>query len=252
MSTARDPWQRRVIVALDVDSLAEARRLVRRLAPHVACFKVGKQLFVGAGPEVVRLVRRHGREVFLDLKFHDIPNTVAAAVVEAARLGVRFVDLHASGGAPMMRAATEALAAVCRAERLHRPALLAVTVLTSMDAADLRAVGVQATPPAQVRRLARLAVAAGVDGVVASPREAAMLRRAFGRPLVIVCPGVRPAGATAGDQKRVRTPGEAVAAGADYVVVGRPVLHAADPAAAVRAIAADMRRAARARRRPAR
>jgi orotidine-5'-phosphate decarboxylase len=180
--------------------------------------------------------------VFLDLKFHDIPNTVAKATVEAARLGVRFVDLHASGGAEMMRATRRAVTRTCRAEGLRRPTLLGVTVLTSMDATDLRAVGVTATPAAQVLRLARLARASGMDGIVCSPAEAARLRRALGRGVTIVTPGVRPQGTASGDQKRVQTPGAARAAGADYLVVGRPVLEAADPAAVVRAIAADMRR----------
>src|SRR5678815_4102384 len=136
-------------------------------------FKIGKQLFVAAGPEVVRVVQRSGRDVFLDLKFHDIPNTVAAAVVEAARLGVRFVDVHASGGSDMMRAARDEVARRCRAERLRRPLLLAVTVLTSLDASDLAAVGVSATPERQVLRLARLAAGSGMDGVVCSPHEIA-------------------------------------------------------------------------------
>jgi orotidine-5'-phosphate decarboxylase len=236
-----DPAQRRIIVALDVDSLREAARVVRLLAPHVQCFKVGKQLFVHAGPDVVRLVQRAGRDVFLDLKFHDIPNTVAKAVLEAARLGVRFVDLHASGGPAMMEAAGAEVRRACRREGLRRPELLAVTVLTSLDAADLRAVGVPAPPARQVLRLARLAARAGMDGVVCSPHEIAVLRRALGRRLTIVTPGVRPPGTAAGDQKRVLTPGAAVAAGADYLVIGRPVLQAAEPAAAVRAIAADIR-----------
>jgi orotidine-5'-phosphate decarboxylase len=239
----RDAMQRRIIVALDVDSLAEARRVVRLLAPHVQCFKIGKQLFVAAGPEVVRVVQRSGRDVFLDLKFHDIPNTVAAAVVEAARLGVRFVDVHASGGSDMMRAARDEVARRCRAERLRRPLLLAVTVLTSLDASDLAAVGVSATPERQVLRLARLAAGSGMDGVICSPHEIAPLRRALGRRVTIVTPGVRPAGAAVADQKRVLTPGKAIAAGADYLVIGRPIVQAADPQAAVRAIAADMRAA---------
>jgi orotidine-5'-phosphate decarboxylase len=237
--------QRRIIVALDVDSLAEARRLVRLLAPHVQCFKIGKQLFVAAGPEAVHVVHRAGRDVFLDLKFHDIPNTVAAAVVEAARLGVRFVDLHASGGAGMMQAAHERVARVCRAERLRRPVLLAVTVLTSLDAADLAALGVSAAPARHVLRLARLAAASGMDGVVCSPQEIAPLRRALGRRVTVVTPGVRPPGAEVADQKRVLTPRQAIAAGANYLVIGRPIVHAADPGEAVRTIAADMRAAAR-------
>jgi orotidine-5'-phosphate decarboxylase len=246
--TIRSAAQRRIIVALDVESFAEARRLVRALAPHVATFKVGKQLFVAAGPEVVRMIHRHRRDVFLDLKFHDIPHTVANAVVAAARLGVRFVDVHASGGFTMLRAARDEVARACRRERLRRPTMLAVTVLTSMDDADLRAIGIRGGSARQVTRLARLAARAGIDGVVASPHEIAAVRRACGRRFTIVTPGVRPAGSATGDQKRVRTPGEAVAAGANYVVVGRPVLQAADPAAAVRAIAAEIHAARRSRR----
>jgi orotidine-5'-phosphate decarboxylase len=193
------------------------------------------------------LYQQRGRDVFLDLKFHDIPNTVAKAVGEAARLGVRIVDLHASGGAAMMTAARAEVTRVCRRERLRRPLLLAVTVLTSLDGADLRAVGVTADPARQVVRLARLAARSGMDGVVCSPREIAPLRRALGRRFTIVTPGVRPPGAAVGDQKRVLTPGEAVAAGADHLVVGRPILQATDPVAAVRAIAADMRAGARRR-----
>jgi orotidine-5'-phosphate decarboxylase len=241
----RDPEQRRIIVALDVESPREARRLIRTLAPHVQCFKVGKQLFVAAGPDIVRLIHRQGRDVFLDLKFHDIPNTVAKAMVEAARLGVRFVDLHASGGPGMMEAARTEVARVCRAEGLRRPALLAVTVLTSLDESDLRAIGVPGTPARQVLRLARLAIGSGMDGVVCSPHEIEGIRRALGGRVTIVTPGVRPPGAVPGDQKRVRSPGEARAAGADYLVVGRPILQAADPAAMVRAIGADMRRGRR-------
>jgi orotidine-5'-phosphate decarboxylase len=243
----RDAAQRRIIVALDVDSLPEARRMVRVLAPHVQCFKVGKQLFVQAGPDVVRLIQQSGRDVFLDLKFHDIPNTVAKAVVEAARLGVRLVDLHASGGPAMMATARAEVARACRRERLRRPLLLAVTVLTSLDEADLRAIGVASSPARQVMRLARLAARSGMDGVVCSPREIATIRRALGRRFTVVTPGVRPPGAAVGDQKRVLAPGEAVAAGADYLVVGRPILQASDPVAAVRAIAADMRAGARRR-----
>ena len=247
MTPVRDAAQRRIIVALDVDSLREARRMVRMLAPHVQCFKVGKQLFVHAGPDVVRLIHASGRDVFLDLKFHDIPNTVAKAVIEAARLGVRLVDLHASGGPAMMAAARTEVTRVCRREGLRRPLLLAVTVLTSLDDADLRAVGVGSGAARQVLRLARLAARSGMDGVVCSPREIATIRRALGRRFTIVTPGVRPPGAAVGDQKRVLAPGEAVAAGADYLVLGRPILQATDPAAAVRAIAADIRAGARRR-----
>lgn len=232
--------RRRLIVALDVETLREARQLVRVLAAEVAWFKVGKQLFVQAGPAAVRMVRQTGADVFLDLKFHDIPHTVAQATVEAARLGVGMVNMHAAGGLEMMRFAREETASVCRREGLVRPLLLAVTVLTSMDDGDLRQVGVRDAAESQVMRLVRLARQAGLDGVVASPHEAGRIRRAAGARFRIVTPGVRPSGAARGDQKRVLTPHGAVVAGADYLVVGRPIRDAADPVEAVRAIVREM------------
>jgi orotidine-5'-phosphate decarboxylase len=239
----------RLIVGLDVDAVAAAETAIRRLGDAVAFYKVGKQLFVHAGPDVVRMVQAGGAEVFLDLKFHDIPNTVAAAGVEAARLGVYMFNIHASGGLAMMKRTVADVTRVCRAERLRRPKILGVTVLTSLEDADLHQVGVAADADEQVVRLARLAKRAGLDGVVASPREIGAVRRACGRNFLIVTPGVRPAGADLHDQKRVLTPGAAVAAGADYVVVSRPVLAAADPAAAARDIIADITRGAGQRRR---
>jgi orotidine-5'-phosphate decarboxylase len=186
------------------------------------------------------MVQATGADVFLDLKFHDIPNTVAAAGVEAARLGVRMFNVHASGGLAMMERTAADVTRVCRAERLRRPAIVAVTVLTSLEDSDLRQVGVDARVEAQVVRLARLAKKAGLDGVVASPREIGVVRRACGRDFLVVTPGVRPSGADRHDQKRVLTPGAAIAAGADHVVVSRPVLEAADPAGAARDILADI------------
>jgi orotidine-5'-phosphate decarboxylase len=232
--------RRRLIVALDVENLREARQLVRVLAGEVGWFKVGKQLFVQAGPDAVHLVRRAGAEAFLDLKFHDIPHTVAQATIEAARLGAGMVNMHAAGGLEMMRCAREETASACRREGLARPMLLAVTVLTSMDGGDLRQVGVRDAAESQVMRLVRLARQAGLDGVVASPREAGRIRRAAGARFRIVTPGVRPSGAARGDQKRVLTPHAAVVAGADYLVVGRPIRDAADPVEAVRAIVREM------------
>jgi orotidine-5'-phosphate decarboxylase len=239
----------RLIVGLDVDAVAAAENAVRRLGDAVGFYKIGKQLFVHAGPDVVRMVLAGGAEVFLDLKFHDIPNTVAMAGVEAARLGVRMFNIHAAGGLAMMERTVAEVTRVCRAERLRRPKILGVTVLTSLEDADLKQVGVAGRAGDQVLRLARLAKRAGLDGVVASPREIVAVRRACGRDFLVVTPGVRPAGADLHDQKRVLTPGAAVAAGADYVVVSRPVLAAADPAAAARDIIADMSRGALARRR---
>jgi orotidine-5'-phosphate decarboxylase len=238
----------RLIVGLDLDTIADAEQALGRLGAAVQFYKVGKQLFVHAGPDVVRMVHATGADVFLDLKFHDIPNTVAAAGVEAARLGVRIFNVHATGGLAMMERTVAEVDRVCRAEHLRRPKIIAVTVLTSLEAADLARLGVAGTVEAQVVRLARLARRAGLDGVVASPREVGPIRRACGADFLIVTPGVRPAGAPVHDQKRVSTPGAAVAAGADYLVVSRPVLAAADPVAAVQDIIDDMARGARRRR----
>lgn len=244
---SRATARRRLVLPLDVDSVREADRLVRLLAGEVGLFKIGKQLFMHAGPDIVRRVQKRGAEVFLDLKFHDIPQTVALAGVEAARLGVRIFNVHASGGGAMMAATVAAVDEACRRERLRRPILLAVTVLTSLSDADLRPVGVAGTAARQVVRLARLARASGMDGVVASPREIAAIRRACGPKFVILTPGIRQAGDALGDQKRVETPEAAMRAGADYLVVGRPIRDAADSVAAARAIVAAMARGLAAR-----
>ncbi len=240
----------RLIVALDVPTLAEAERLVATLRREVGMFKVGKQLFLHSGPAVVRMIREHGGEVFLDLKFHDIPRTVARAGVEATRLGVKMFDVHASGSLEMMRVTVSEVSKACRRDGVKRPKILAVTVLTSLSREDLKRVGVQAGVESQVVRLARLANEAGMDGVVASPLEVARIRRECGRDFLIVTPGVRPMQAEWGDQKRVTTPGEAIRAGADYLVVGRPILDARDPAVAARDIVAEMERAFAGRRAP--
>lgn len=239
--------RRRLVLPLDVDSLREADRLVRLLTGEVGIFKVGKQLFMHAGPDVVRRIHRRGGEVFLDLKFHDIPQTVALAGVEAARLGVRIFNVHAAGGAEMMAMTAAAVRDVCRRERLRRPIMLAVTVLTSLADEDLRAVGVPDTAGRQVVRLARLAKKSGMDGVVASPREIGAIRRACGEDFVILTPGIRQASDDRGDQKRVETPEAATRSGADYLVVGRPIRDAADPVAAARGIVAAMARGLAAR-----
>jgi orotidine-5'-phosphate decarboxylase len=237
-----DVLRQRLIFALDVDTLAEAEALVRVLGSEVGVFKVGKQLFLAAGPEVVRMVHRRGGAVFLDLKFHDIPHTVARAGIEAARLGVRFFDVHASGSAEMMERTRAEVGRVCRREGLRRPKILAVTVLTSLGRSDLRRVGVDGAVEDQVVRLARLGRRAGMDGVVASPLEIGSIRRACGRGFLIVTPGVRPAASAAEDQKRITTPEEAMRAGADYLVVGRPIRDATDPRAMARAVVAEMGR----------
>jgi orotidine-5'-phosphate decarboxylase len=229
-----DPRQR-LIVALDVSSAAVAHQIVATLGESVSFYKVGMQLYTAEGPGVVRELVASGRRVFLDLKYHDIPNTVAAAVAEAARLQVSMLTVHASGGGKMLRAAAEAARAVNPAMRV-----LAVTVLTSLEDNDLDRIGVRGRVQDQVVRLAALALADGCHGVVASAREAAQLRSEFGADFVIVTPGVRPVGSAPGDQVRVVTPAEAIAAGATHIVVGRPITAAADPAAEARAILAEI------------
>lgn len=221
----------RVIVALDLASADAALQMARTLDPRRCRVKVGKELFATSGPLLVARLRSMGFEVFVDLKFHDIPNTVAAACRAAAADGAWMLDVHASGGRRMMEAAREALVPFSA-----RPLLIAVTVLTSMDARDLAEVGVDADPEAQVLRLALLAKDSGMDGVVCSPREARMLREHCGPGFVLVTPGVRPPTAAADDQARIATPAEAVAAGAHYLVVGRPITQAADPVAALASI----------------
>ncbi len=234
----------RLIVALDLADAGKARSLATLLAPEVGMFKVGKQLYVSAGPDIVQMIHDLGGEVFLDLKFHDISNTVAAAAVEAARLGVRLFNVHASGGREMMRQTAAAVERVCGEEGLRRPSVLGVTVLTSLDDSDLDALGIQGGVRAQVLRLAGMVREAGLAGVVCSAQEAADIRRACGDGFLLVTPGIRPAGEQAGDQKRVMTPGDAVRAGIDYIVVGRPITGADDPVDAARTVVAEMAEAA--------
>ena len=222
-----------LIVALDVDTLAEAEALLGRIGPDVLWFKVGKQLFTRHGPAAVALLKDHGRKVFLDLKFHDIPNTVAQAVRSAAAIGADLTNVHAGGGPAMLRAAAAAA-------RESGVLLTAVTVLTSMDRAELAAVGLDLEPARQVLRLACLARDCGVPGVVCSPLEIGIIREACGPDFVLVVPGIRPAGAGQDDQKRIMTPAQAAAAGTDFVVVGRPITAAKDPAAAARAVLAEL------------
>ncbi len=227
----------RLIVALDVPEAADAWRVVRALGNVVTTFKVGKQLFTTAGPAIVRELVSSGRKVFLDLKFHDIPNTVAGAVREAGKLGASMVTVHASGGSKMLKAAVEAAR-----EAPQGLAVLAVTVLTSLNEEELQEIGVSGRVLDQVLRLAALAQTAGCPGVVASAHEARELRRELGTGFWIVTPGVRPAGTPKGDQERVVTPAEAIQAGTDYIVVGRPITQAKDPAAAAAAIVAEITR----------
>jgi orotidine-5'-phosphate decarboxylase len=231
----------KLIVALDVDSAQKARDLVQALKGAVGMFKIGSQLFTAAGPALVREIIASGERVFLDLKFHDIPNTVAAAGVEATRLGVSIFNVHAAGGSEMMRRTAAAVADCANAEGLSRPLIIAVTVLTSANKMTLAEIGYESDAAELVSRLALLAEANGLDGMVASPREVGFIRNAVKKPdFVVVTPGVRPAGSPLFDQKRVTTPREAIIAGADFIVVGRPIIESSDPAQAARQIIDEM------------
>ncbi len=225
-----DP-RHRLIVALDVSSAAAARKIVAAVGDSAHTYKVGMQLYTAEGPGIVRELLNSGRRVFLDLKYHDIPHTVARAVQEAAELGVNMLTVHASGGGPMLRAASEAAAS-----QATPPLVLAVTVLTSLDDNELNKLGIRGSVVDQVLRLAALALSNGCGGVVTSAHEAASLRDDLGHDFAIVTPGVRPAGSGRGDQIRVVTPAEAIAAGATHIVVGRPITEAANPAAETQAI----------------
>jgi orotidine-5'-phosphate decarboxylase len=228
-----------VFVALDTPDLVKALELAKAVQPHVGGLKIGLEFLTARGPAGVREIATVGLPVFADVKFHDIPNTVAGAARELTRLGVTLFNVHASGGEAMMRAAKDAAASVN-----PKVKLIAVTVLTSLGDEDLPAVGQGDSVALQVTRLAQLAKSCGLDGVVCSPREIEVVRRACGQDFLIVTPGVRPAGAALADQRRVTTPKEAIAAGADIIVIGRPITAAADPAAAARAIAEEVAQSA--------
>lgn len=226
-----------IVVALDVDTAAEALSLVERLRGTVGMFKVGKQLFTAAGPDIVRRIIGLGEQVFLDLKYHDIPNTVAKAGVEAARLGVSIFNVHAMGGSKMLRATVEAVAEAAEREGFATPLILGVTVLTSHTQESLSEIGIERKLEDQVVALAQLCEASGINGVVASPQEIVPIRKAVDNPgFVILTPGVRPAGAALNDQSRVMTPGEAIQAGANFLVVGRPITAAENPVEAAKKI----------------
>jgi orotidine-5'-phosphate decarboxylase len=227
--------RKRLIVALDVPDAAAASHLTAQLEGSCQWFKVGLELFVAAGPAVIEPLVARGHSVFLDLKFHDIPNTVAAAVRSAARLGVRMVNVHAAGGPAMLSAARAALEGLP-----DPPQLLAVTVLTSMDQAQTKAAGISRTPAQQVDLLARIGLEAGIRGFVCSPQEVAALRKLTGPEGVLVTPGIRPAGSVTGDQKRIATPAGALRQGASFLVVGRPITQAPNPAEAAEAILKEM------------
>jgi orotidine-5'-phosphate decarboxylase len=220
----------KLIVALDVENAIQARQLFDSLHDSVSMFKIGMQLFTAAGPEIVRQIVSRGGRVFLDLKYHDIPNTVAMAAIEATRLGVTLFNVHASGGREMMKRTAGAVAEVAARENLAKPKILGVTVLTSIDQETLRQIGIDDEPATVVGRLASLAQAAGLDGVVASAQEIKIVRESIAQPdFLIVTPGIRATTGDAHDQRRTMTAGEAIRASADYLVIGRPILAAADP-----------------------
>lgn len=234
------PSSDKIILALDVDNFEAAEEMVKKLSGIIGIYKVGKQLFTRCGPRIIEMIRAYRGRVFLDLKFHDIPNTVARAVEEACKHDVFMLTVHALGGKKMMAGAAAAAAESSRKSSAPPPLIVAVTVLTSMSQEDLREIGMGAPVESAVSRLAALARQAGVSGVVASAREAPLIRATCGEDFLIVTPGIRPQGSSAGDQKRTLTPAEALAAGADYLVIGRPILEASDPVQAAREIAAEV------------
>jgi orotidine-5'-phosphate decarboxylase len=234
-SPASSGMRERLIVALDVSSTSAAHSLVQRIGDAAGIYKVGLQLFTAEGPSFVRDLVHSGKRVFLDLKLHDIPNTVSHAVKSAVDLGVHMLTVHASGGAAMLRAATEAAGG-----KLN---VLAVTVLTSLSDEDLEETGIAGRVTDQALRMAALAQNAGCQGIISSPREALLIRKSLGEGFAIVTPGIRPAGAESNDQQRIATPAQAIVNGASHIVVGRPITHAADPAKAARAIISEMEQA---------
>lgn len=236
-SASRAVTRSPVVVALDYNNRDNALAFVDRIDPRDCRLKVGKEMFTLFGPQFVRELQQRGFDIFLDLKFHDIPNTAAHAVAAAADLGVWMVNVHASGGARMMSAAREALLPFGN----DAPLLIAVTVLTSMEASDLADIGVTLSPAEHAERLAALTQKCGLDGVVCSAQEAVRFKQAFGQDFKLVTPGIRPAGSDAGDQRRIMTPEQASAAGVDYMVIGRPVTQSADPAQTLRAINASLK-----------
>jgi orotidine-5'-phosphate decarboxylase len=238
-----NPINNKLIVALDVDNADRALELFNELKDVVGMFKIGMQLFTAGGPELVRRIISQGSRVFLDLKYHDIPNTVALAGVEATRLGVSMFNIHASGGREMMKWTADAVADTAARENLTAPKVLGVTLLTSVDQETLGQIGIDDPPRSVVSRLAVLAKDSGLDGVVASPREVGIVREAVSQPdFLIVTPGIRAAGAKPDDQRRTMNAADAILAGANYVVVGRPVLDAEDPVEAARRIVEEIER----------
>ncbi|MBI5740013.1 MAG: orotidine-5'-phosphate decarboxylase [Nitrospirae bacterium] len=232
----------RIILALDVPDYDAAVEIVHKFRDNIGIFKVGSELFTSAGPRIVKQIHLMGRKVFLDLKFHDIPNTAAAAAAAVARLGVFMFNVHALGGFEMMKEAAEAIRTISLKENLERPRLIGVTVLTSIDQTALQdELGIGLRMSAMVRHLAGLAQRAGLDGVVASPVDAENIRAHFGKDFLIVTPGIRPSWASAGDQKRILTPGEALRRGADFLVIGRAITAQPDPIGALERIEGEIR-----------
>lgn len=228
-----------ILVALDYNDRAAALAFVDRIDPQSCRLKVGKEMFTLFGPQLVKELHQRGFEVFLDLKFHDIPNTAAHAVAAAAELGVWMVNVHASGGARMMTAAREALLPFGK----DAPLLIAVTVLTSMEASDLKDIGIDASPADHAERLARLTQNCGLDGVVCSAHEAMRFKQTLGHDFKLITPGIRPAGSEAGDQRRIMTPQQAQQAGVDYMVIGRPITQSANPEATLKTILTSLQEA---------
>jgi len=225
-----------IIAALDVPDAESALKLAKAIAPAVGAFKIGKELFVSAGPDIVKRVRDTGSSVFLDLKFHDIPNTVAKAVASATRLDVQMLTVHTCGGSTMLERALKGANEAAKQTGNKAPLILGVTVLTSMDESDLHEVSVNKTPESQVIHLAQMATGAGLKGLVCSPKEIAPLREVLPPEVQLVTPGIRPVGSDTGDQKRVMTPVEAISAGADWLVIGRPIYGADNPREAAESI----------------
>jgi orotidine-5'-phosphate decarboxylase len=237
------PASEKIIVALDVETLEEAEEFVKTLKPIIQIFKVGKQLFTRCGPNIIEMIHHHGGKVFLDLKYHDIPNTVARAVEEAAKLKVFMLTIHAMGGIKMMQEAVASSINSSRNISVPPPLIVAVTILTSLKQGDLSALGIDLPIEEAVSRLAALAKQAGVNGVVASAKEAQRIKAACGNDFIIVTPGIRPKDSFPDDQKRVVTPKDAVRAGSTFMVIGRPILKADDPLKAAEAIAREIEEA---------
>jgi len=231
----------RLIVALDVDTQEKALGLVEKLQKEIKIFKIGSELFTSCGPDIVEAVKDMGCGIFLDLKFHDIPNTVARSVAAAARLGVSMLNVHALGGYDMMKRAAESVALEAKALKIVKPKIIAVTVLTSMEKNSLKKIGINDSMEKEVLRLAKLTKDASLDGVVASPSEVKLIRKDLGEEFIIVTPGVRPEWAAMNDQKRVATPKEAILNGATYIVVGRPIIEAPDPLAAAKKVLEEIK-----------